>query len=101
MEKSSVIREDLVKAFNIMWGKAPWPVMLVYRDHTIVAPNPLCVKMVRGSYCGQKCVNVELLFCFYTFSFKNPVTEASILSLICAVSDFLNKSPVIFSNNSM
>jgi len=57
VEKNPVIREDLVEAFNKMWGKAPWPVMLIHKSHTIIAQNPLCIKLVKGSFCGQKCVN--------------------------------------------
>lgn len=52
----AIFREDLIKAFNQMWGNFPCPVMLVHKSHTIVAQNPSCIEAVNGSYCGQKCV---------------------------------------------
>lgn len=51
-----VFREDIITAFNKMWGNFPGPVMLIHKSHTILAQNASCVKAVNGSFCGQKCM---------------------------------------------
>lgn len=51
--------EQLIKSFELMWGKFPEPVMLIHRSRTILSVNECC-KMY-GGVTGVKCnaVNPE------------------------------------------
>lgn len=49
--------EQLIKAFEMMWGKFPEPVMLIHRSRTILAVNQCC--KVYGGVPGTKCNAVQ------------------------------------------
>ncbi|MBC9784359.1 hypothetical protein H1S01_07520 [Heliobacterium chlorum] len=51
--------EQLAKAFELMWGKFPEPVMLIHRSRTVIAVNECCKQY--GGVPGTKCnaVNPE------------------------------------------
>lgn len=56
MEQKEIIREDLVKAFNKMWGKFPEAVLLIHKNRTIVAFNERAKNVSQGILsCGIKC----------------------------------------------
>jgi inner membrane protein involved in colicin E2 resistance len=56
MEQKEIIREDLVKAFNQMWGKFPETVLLIHKSRTIVAYNEQAENVSQGMLsCGMKC----------------------------------------------
>ena len=59
MTEQQQCEEQLSKAFELMWGKFPEPVMLVRRDRTVIANNDLCKAygMVPGNKCNA--VNPE------------------------------------------
>lgn len=58
MDQNEIIREDLVKAFNQMWGKFPETVLLIHKNRTIVAYNECADKVSKGMLsCGIKCTS--------------------------------------------
>lgn len=58
MEQKEVIRKDLVKAFNQMWGKFPETVLLIHKNKTIVAVNEQAEKVSQEMLtCGIKCTS--------------------------------------------
>ncbi|MDQ7092941.1 hypothetical protein REC12_05015 [Desulfosporosinus sp. PR] len=57
MTESEQGNEQLIKAFEMMWGKFPEPVMLIHRDRTILAVNKFCKDL--GGLPGTKCNAVQ------------------------------------------
>jgi hypothetical protein len=58
MDQNEIIREDLVKAFNQMWGKFPETVLLIHKSRTIIAYNECADKASEGMFsCGMKCTS--------------------------------------------
>lgn len=50
-------KEDVVDAFNLMWGTFPSPVMLITYKHEIVAVNKMCASL--GVSTGIKCSSLN------------------------------------------
>lgn len=57
MTNRQACEEELSKAFEMMWGKFPEPVMLIHRDRTIIAANECCQSL--GGAPGTKCNAVQ------------------------------------------
>jgi hypothetical protein len=49
--------EQLIKAFEMMWGNFPEPVMLIHRSSTIIAANECCKAF--GGVPGAKCNAIQ------------------------------------------
>lgn len=47
---------EIMKAFNLMWGNFPEPVMLVSKNRDILAVNKACSKA--GGVAGIKCTSM-------------------------------------------
>lgn len=50
-------KEEMIKAFEMMWGKFDEPVMLIHRDRTILVVNEACKAF--GGVPGNKCNAVQ------------------------------------------
>lgn len=59
-EQQAVVNDgnvELIKAFEMMWGSFPEPVMLIHRSRTILATNAVCQQL--GAVPGTKCNAVQ------------------------------------------
>ena len=54
-----VIEEELVKSFNLMWGKFPAPIVLIHKSKTIISSNKQAKILSQGKLTyGLKCTSM-------------------------------------------